>query len=272
MQPFTTSGLAKDLHVEVRNGEEYVVPQTVSGISLFLPLSNKGSKGLHSLDIFRMADCNINSPAEPPPLELTLKQDSFFPPTSLHPTLLHYTANPSAEMLRSRFEAAFRMFVATLCQRRSVSTPAESVAGSWDADPPLPGSKLSMLLLDALCQSGTSNTALPEQKFLCQLLYHKIKSTGMSITEFTADNKEARILATALDMYKPGDIFASTFADSAKHALAKVIADYSPSYTHDPAVHFASDSDSDGDDDGLPPATTIDTPASQQQSSAKIWS
>ena len=35
MQPFTTSGLAKDLHVEVRNGEEYVIPQTESGICRF---------------------------------------------------------------------------------------------------------------------------------------------------------------------------------------------------------------------------------------------
>ncbi len=245
MQPFTTSGLAKDLHVEVRNGEEYVIPQTGSGISLFLPLSNKGSIGLHSINMFRMVDCIIDSPAEPPSLELTLKQDSFYPPTSVHPTLLHYTANPSAEMLRSRFEAAFRMFVATLCQRSSVAPPAESGVGNWDADPPLPGNKLSICLLDALCQSGNSGSALPEQKSLCWLLFHKIKSTDMSITDFTADDKEARIPATALDMYNPGDMFASTFAESAKHALVKVIVDYSPNYTHDPAVHFASDSDSD---------------------------
>ena len=196
------------------------------------------------MTLFRTAGCNINSPAEPPPLELTLKQDSFYPATSLHPSLLHYTANPSTRMLRSRFEAAFRMFVATVCQRSSVSTTAENVAGNWDADPPLPGNKLSMLLLDALRQSGTSDSALPEQKSLCQLLYHKIKSTDMSIADFTTDNKEARILATALDMYSPGDIFASTFADSAKCSLAKVIA-YSPNYTHDPTDHFPSDSDSD---------------------------
>ena len=148
-------------------------------------------------------------------------------------------------MLRSRFEAAFRMFVAALCQQSSVSPPAESVAGNQDADPPLPGNKLSMLLLDALCQSGTSDSALSEHKSLCQLLYHKIKSTDMSITDFIADSKEARILATALDTYNPGDMFASTFADSAKYSLAKVIVDYSLNCTHDPAVHFTSDSDSD---------------------------
>ena len=102
-----------------------------------------------------------------------------------------------------------------------------------------------MLLLDALRQSGTSDSALPEQKSLCQLLYHKIKSTDTSITDFTKDNRETRILATALDMYNPGDIFDSIFADSAKHSLAKVIVDYSPNYTHDPAVHFATDSHSD---------------------------
>ena len=195
--------------------------------------------------VFCTADCHINSPAELPPLELSLKQDSFYPHSSGHPTLLHEIAKPSAEMLRSRFEAAFVMFVATLCQRSSVSPPAESVAGNWDADPPLPGNKLSMLLLDALCQSGTSVSALPEQTSMCQLLYHKIKSTDMSITDVTANSKEARILATALDTYNPGDMFASTFADSAKYSLAKVIVDYLPNYTHDPAVHFASDSDSD---------------------------
>lgn len=69
---------AKD-HVEVRNGEEYVVLQTGSGISLFLPLFNHDSKGLHSMHEFCTADCHINSPAELPPLELTLKQDSFYP-------------------------------------------------------------------------------------------------------------------------------------------------------------------------------------------------
>ena len=246
MLPFTTEvKLNRDLHVEVRNGEEYVLPQTGSGISLFLPLSNKGQENLHSMDIFRTADCNINSPAEPPPSELTLKQDTLYPATSQHPLLLHYTANPSAEMLRSRFEAAFSMFVATLCQRSSGSSPAERVTDDWDANPPLPSNKLSMVLLDALCQSGTSASALPEQKSLCQLLYHKIKSTDMSITDFITDNKETRVLATALDMYIPSDILVSIFAESAKHSLAKVIVGYSPNYTHDPAVHFASDSDSD---------------------------
>lgn len=245
MQPFTPEGVNRDLHVEVRNGEEYVLPQTGSGISLFLPLSNKGQKILHNMDIFRTTDCNISSPAEPLPSELTLKQDTLYPPTSEHPLLLHYTANPSADMLRSRFKTAFKMFVATLCHRNSGSCPAETVADNWDADSLLPSNKLSMLLLDALCQSGTSALALPEQKSLCQLLYHKIKSTGMSITDFIMDNKETRVLATALDMYTPSDMFASMFTESAKHSLAKVIVGYSPNYTHDPAVHFASDSDSE---------------------------
>lgn len=142
-------------------------------------------------------------------------------------------------------EAASRTFVATPCQRRGDSPPAESVANDWDADPPLPSNKLSMLLLDALRQSGNSDSALPEQKSLCQLLYHKIKSTDMSITDFTTDNKETRVLATALDMYTPSDTLASILTESAKHSLAKVIVGYCPNYTHDPSVHFVSDSDSD---------------------------
>lgn len=245
MQPFTTEGLTKDLHVEVRNGEEYLLPQTRSGISLFLPVSNKGKNNLHSMEFFRTADCHINSAAEPPPPELTLKQDTFYPPTSEHPLLLHYAANPSAAMPRSLFESAFRMFVATLCQQRTTSSSAVSVAGDWDEDPPTPSNKLSILLQDALRQSGTSDSALPEQKSFCQLLYHKIKRTDMDITDFITDNKETRVLATALDMYRPSDILNSIFAESVKHSLAKVIVEYSPTYTHDPAVHFASESDSD---------------------------
>lgn len=245
MQPFTTEGLARDLHVEIRNGVEYVLPQTGSGISLLLPLSNMGQKNLHSMQNFCTAGSNISSPGELLPSGLTLRQDTLYPLASTHPLLLHYTANPSADMPRSQFEAAFRAFVATLCQRSSISSPAESSVDDWDADPPLPTNKLSMLLLDALYQSGSSVSALPEQKALCQLLYHKIKSMDMSIADFVSDGKEARILSTALDMCTPSDTLTSIFAESAKHALAKVIVRYSPKYTHDPAIHFASDSDSD---------------------------
>lgn len=88
-----------------------------------------------------------------------------------------------------------------------------------------------MLLLDALRQSGNSDSALPEHRSLCQLLYHKIKSTDMSLVDFATDNKETQVLAIALDMYSPGDILASIFADTAKHSLAKVIVGYSPNYT-----------------------------------------
>ncbi|KAL0031814.1 hypothetical protein WJX79_008818 [Trebouxia sp. C0005] len=55
------------------------------------------------------------------------------------------------------------------------------------------------------------------------------------------------------------------FTESAKHSLAKVIVGYSPNYTHDPAVHFASDSDSEENDNGLRFAATTPT-LSQQQS------
>lgn len=191
---------------------------------------------------FRTTDYSISFPIVPPPSDVRLKQGTLYPPQTELPLLLHYTAiaSPSADMLRG-CEAASRTFVATPCQRRGDSPPAESVANDWNADPPLPSNKLSMFFLDALRQSG--NSALPEQKFLCQLIYHKIKSTDMSITDFTTDNKETRVLATALDMYTPSDTLASILTESAKHSLAKVIIGYCPNYTHDPSVHFDSDSD-----------------------------
>ncbi len=102
-----------------------------------------------------------------------------------------------------------------------------------------------MLLLDVLHQRCTSDSTPPEQKSLCQLLYDKIASKDMMLMDFYRDEEETRALAAALDMYKPGDILSSIFADDAKLFLAKVIDGYHPNYTHDPNIYFASDSDSE---------------------------
>lgn len=235
-----------EIWVEMEDGIEYVCPDQPSGVSLFMPLDNKGTKSLHSMRIGAGLECRRNVPSQQLPPELSLCQDGIHPLSGDRPALLHFTARPANRMSRTAFEGALTSFLSVSCR------PANYEAASpvlWDSDDPWPRDLADRVTVWALRQFGSSQSASPQQALMCWLIYHDIKACGIGVESFLRhDSKAGRTVATALQHIERQRTRSSWVADDLLHAFSKVLVGYMPRYLDGPPKS-PSDSDSDSDSD-----------------------
>lgn len=101
---------------------------------------------------------------------------------------------------------------------------------SWKMNPPVRGTKHTMVLLTALQQYGTNKKTDPNQRLHSCRLFHTIKEQGLTVANFSDKIEDAQVLASALDEFHSDNAYSVLFADDAKHSLSKFLHDYKPIY------------------------------------------